>query len=159
MRNKKDGMMLVNGIIFSAWLSGVGTLHKNLGSSGMEKFFSNCKDMPQYKYLARPVYKLTASLSNPVLATAVSFFATDLIMHQLLPQMFNCAVKGTPLEFEWIPGQSLCWMCMGVPVMYSKFKRSASPETIEKINRLAQRAGLPILIQKEEVKSTPAAVL
>jgi len=138
--------MQTNGLIFSAGLTMAGTYYKVWGSSGMEKMFSDCRDMPQYKYIARPVYKFVASHSNPVLATAVSFFSTDLIVHQIVPQVLFYPITGQPLEF--VPGQSLGWMCMGVPVMYSKFKRSASPETIEKINRIAQRVGLPILIQR-----------
>jgi len=63
---------------------------------------------------------MVVSRTNPVFATAVSFFVTDLLAHQFLVQMAFCAVKIGPCSIQWYPVLSLGWMTFAIPVMRAK---------------------------------------
>jgi hypothetical protein len=100
------------------------------GTENYERAYRNLKDLPQYRYLSRPVYKFVASKTNVVFATAASFFVTDLLLHQLLPGLCICGVykithSEEPCHF-YHPGISLAWLAMGIPVMYAKYRRSSA---------------------------------
>lgn len=100
-------------------------LWSSFGSSEIEDAFRNHKEMPQYKYLSRPVYKLVAFHSNPVVATAISFFVTDLVMHQMPTVLLNSLINRvfkTDYNTSFSPGFSLAWAALGLPVMYAKYK-------------------------------------
>lgn len=104
------------------------------GAESFEKSWGKRKEWPQYKYLAIPVYKFVASKTNPVVGAAVSFFVTDLLMHQLLPQVGICLfnrVSPIPIpicsdfrSISWYPLISLGWLAVGAPVMYAKYLKS-----------------------------------
>lgn len=95
------------------------------GTSGYVERWKRLKDLPHYKYLARPVYKFVAARTNPIVATAVSFFVTDLIMHQLLPQVAaTILVKPPTWTISWSPSSSLVWISLALPVMYAKYKQN-----------------------------------
>jgi len=76
-----------------------------------------------HKFVSRPVYKIARSCVNPVLATAVSFFVTDLIFHQIPVELAFCAAKIGPCTIQWHPIQSAAWMAFALPVMHAKIKR------------------------------------
>lgn len=107
---------------------------KNNGTESYEKWWSNKKEWPQYKYLAIPIYKFTAAKTNSVFGVAVSFFVTDLLMHQFLPQLGSCIInKFSPFpipicynfkEISWYPLISLGWLGVGAPVIYAKYLKS-----------------------------------
>ena len=86
--------------------------------------------MPQCQYFTRPVYKACIKYMDPVAATAVSFLAADLVMHQLLPQAVNCLTSyilpGTDATcaMGWEPWKTAAWMAAALPVMYAKYQRS-----------------------------------
>lgn len=104
------------------------------GTESFEKSWGKRKEWPQYKYLAIPVYKFVASKTNTVLATAISFFVTDLLMHQLLPQVGSCLInKISPIpipicyncsDISWYPLISFGWLSVGAPVMYAKYLKN-----------------------------------
>ncbi|MBS0656573.1 MAG: hypothetical protein JSR46_12410 [Verrucomicrobia bacterium] len=105
-----------------------------LGPRECEKHWSKLKDLPQLKYLGRPVYKFVASKTNPVIATAASFLAVDLVVHQLLPRITLCFLANglnsccnfslsPPCNFIWNSGVSLGWLSFALPVMYAKHER------------------------------------
>ena len=95
-----------------------------------ENVFRGMKIMPQCQYFTRPVYKACIKYMDPVAATAVSFLAADLVMHQLLPQAVNCLTSyilpGTDATcaMGWEPWKTAAWMAAALPVMYAKFQRS-----------------------------------
>ncbi len=89
------------------------------------KIFSALKEWPQYKYVSRPVYKMVAKNCNTVAAVAASFFVTDLLVHQMLPQLGFCAVSlGATCNLTYSPYVSAVWICLAIPVMISKFYKS-----------------------------------
>jgi hypothetical protein len=104
----------------------------NFGQN-MEGLFRSCKNFPQYKYFTVPVYKYCANKVGPVAATGLSFFAADLVFHQLAPQTIRCLVS---LGIPEIPGSedacdisynyylALAWTALAIPVMYAKYKRT-----------------------------------
>lgn len=106
-------------------------LWATLGTSGYEQMWRNCKDFPQNKYIARPVYKFVASHSNTVIASAASFVVTDLIVHQLAPMAAKCVWKNvfyysSSCDIYWSPESSLAWVAtVALPIMYAKYKKSA----------------------------------
>lgn len=117
-----------------SWI--VNGLSDSLLSAGkyLEATFRECKAMPQYKYLTKPVYKFCVDKIGPVAATGMSFLSADLIMHQLLPQTVNCASNYafdyifpnvTNLEaacnLGWSPLTSIYWAGFAIPVMYAKY--------------------------------------
>lgn len=91
------------------------------------------RSLPQYKYLAIPTYKFVASKTNSVFGAVASFFVTDLIMHQLLPQIainLTCIALKTATGFpsqiicsqiSWYPLISIGWLLVGMPGIYSKY--------------------------------------
>ncbi len=84
--------------------------------------WSELKHLPQCRYISRPIYKLVASHSNTIVATAAAFFLTDLIMHQMAPQAAICAASlGTLCSFSYSPYKAAGWMCLAIPVMISKY--------------------------------------
>ncbi|MBA3817130.1 MAG: hypothetical protein H0X29_11555 [Parachlamydiaceae bacterium] len=96
------------------------------GLSGYTEASSGYKKLPQCKYFSRPVYKFVASKTNTVIATAVSFFMTDLVMHQLLPDTGYCILNKLtsnplPCNITWKPEMSLGWMVLALPIMYVKY--------------------------------------
>jgi hypothetical protein len=104
---------------------------KILGAREIEYIFRLPKDWPQYRFISRPVYKFVASKTNNVFATAVSFFVTDLLVHQAIPQILFFGLHqimnpAAPFIFSWNPFQSFAWVSVGVPVMYSKYNQSIS---------------------------------
>lgn len=92
-------------------------------SSSIEEEYRENKDFLPHKIVSRPVYKIARSCTNPVLSTAVSFFVTDLFMHQLPAQVAFCAVTRAPCTVQWYPSWSLAWMSFALPVMWAKGKR------------------------------------
>lgn len=94
-----------------------------------EQRWSDAKNWPQFKYIARPIYKAVASRSNTVAATAVSFFATDLLIHQLGAKTAKCILDNvisypSSCDISCSPECSLIWMIFALPVMYAKYQKS-----------------------------------
>lgn len=48
--------------------------------------FNVPKNLPQYRYIARPIYKAAGGRDNPLFSVPVTFAATDIIMHKLLQE-------------------------------------------------------------------------
>ena len=86
-----------------------------------ERRWRACKNLPQYKYIARPVYKFVARQTNNVIGTIASFFVTDLIMHQLLASIIKAYMDSSPWSFSWSPAISLAWVSLSIPVLYAKY--------------------------------------
>ena len=94
----------------------------------VETVFRAQKILPHYKYLTRPVYKTCVKYIGPVAATAASFLAADLVLHQLLPQTINCLTSALPgaeatCAMGWEPWKTVYWMAAALPVMYAKYQR------------------------------------
>lgn len=88
----------------------------------IQKTFSFCKKLPQYKYISRPIYKFTAKHTNTVLATAVSFFLTDLIVHQFIQETLpSCIFNECTLSYD--PYRAAFWMGLSIPVMWVKSRQ------------------------------------
>lgn len=112
----------------------------------IEEVCRNFKDLPQYKYLARPIYKSLVSKVGSVAATGITFFVTDMTMHQILPKIGGCVGSYIYPSFitESAVGQylgadegacdvglystasAIFWMTAGVTVMYAKYRRGKS---------------------------------
>jgi hypothetical protein len=94
----------------------------------MQKCFSIARILPQYKYFSRPVYKLIVSRSNPIVATAATFFITDLVMHQFLQgTVIKCAISsGQDCGFSYCPYTGAVWMALSIPVMVVKYQKSTT---------------------------------
>ncbi len=95
-----------------------------------EREWRKGKKWPQYKYIARPVYKFVARRTNNVIGTIASFFVTDLIMHQLLNSIINTCMKSTPWSFSWSPALSVAWVFLSIPVLYAKYTAPKSVDLI-----------------------------
>lgn len=94
----------------------------------VEESFAELKFLPQYRFVSRPIYKWVASHSNVLLATAVSFVATDLILHQIGPAACICALSlGQECSFSYSPSSSLNWLCVALPVMIAKYHKIQNP--------------------------------
>lgn len=96
----------------------------------IESEFSSMRHLPQYKLLARPVYKKVASYTNRAIGAAAAFFVTDIIMHQILPQALTCSLRRPPeiedtsaCRIKWLPGVTMFWMTFGAPVIIAKIHR------------------------------------
>lgn len=108
----------------------------------MEKTCRNLKDFPQYRYFTRPLYKSLVDKVGSVAATGITFFATDMVMHQIVPKIIMCGAshiypsfitESTLGSFLGI-GEGACdvglystastiWaMTLGAAVMYAKYK-------------------------------------
>ena len=126
----------------------------------IEKGFRELKNWPQYKYVTRPVYKFFVPLTNPVVATALSFLSADLLIHQmsfpLAEYIYNQATGACePFHYTWCPIATASWLILAAPVMYSKYYRDVippervMPAPIAKslcVKRLANsRSGSPLL--------------
>ncbi|WP_131750105.1 hypothetical protein [Legionella beliardensis] len=79
--------------------------------------------LPQYKYIARPVYNFFGGKNNPLVAVPASFVVTDLIMHQLIPILIDCFIK-SDFSFDLISKLNLpltiAWFALSLPVAYYK---------------------------------------
>ena len=79
--------------------------------------------LPQYKYIARPVYKFFGGKNHPLVAVPASFVVTDLIMHQLIPIFIDCFIK-SDFSFDLISKLNLpltiAWFALSLPVAYYK---------------------------------------
>ncbi len=97
--------------------------------SKIEALFSSCRDQAQYKYLARPIYKFTATYLHPTAAVGVTFLAMDLLVHQMAPQMAICALANLEeypraCHLTWRPILTFIWSAFAIPVMYAKYKKN-----------------------------------
>lgn len=90
----------------------------------VQKTFSFCKILPQYKYFTRPIYKFVASKSNIAVATATTFFVTDLVIHQFFQgTVLRCILSsGQNCSFSYDPYTSAFWMALSIPVMIAKYQ-------------------------------------
>lgn len=98
-----------------------------LGTERYGTIFKRAKDLPQHKYLSRPIYKWVASRSNIVVATVATFIISDLVMHQATSNISRCIFSKfhNPAEmctFIYSPLSTLFWMVIGTPVIYAKYK-------------------------------------
>ena len=97
----------------------------------IEKAFNFCKFLPQYRFITRPIYKVVVSKTNPVFATAITFLAADLIIHQFLASLSSCAYKqlvwdDEPCDFSWSSYSTAAWLMLALPVMLAKYQRMIS---------------------------------
>lgn len=115
-------------------------LHNRLNNLGryLERNCRICKILPHYKYVIRPLYRSCVKKTGPVLATGITFIATDLIFHQLLPlitaKMLGITFKHfdeqssfAPLSnmpIQWFPSITLATALLALPVMYTKHHRN-----------------------------------
>lgn len=104
----------------------------------MEAGFRVCKNMPQYKYFTRPIYKACVGKIGDVAATGVSFLAADLVIHQFLPQVAICLTSSLvsltmpQCNLTYHVGGTLYWAAFALPVMYAKYKKhEAAKEATE----------------------------
>lgn len=101
-----------------------------------ERMFKNTEYYPQHRYFTRPIYKFCADKVGSVAATAVSFLAADIVLHQLVPQTIACLasqvlpgnLQGTLLSdscnVSYSFQKTLYWAAFAIPVMYIKYKNS-----------------------------------
>jgi hypothetical protein len=109
----------------------------------MEGTFRTVKDLPQFKYFTRPLYKSLVGKIGSVAATGITFIVTDMTMHQILPKIGGCVASYIYPSFitESIVGSylgmgegacdvglnstvsAICWMTAGATVMYAKYRR------------------------------------
>ncbi len=91
-----------------------------------EDMHRNCReyDFPQYTYVSVPVYKACVGKVGEVAATAVSFFVTDLVAHQVAPQVYRClAANQETCSFSYSFFALATTAVFAAPVMYAKYKR------------------------------------
>jgi len=89
---------------------------------------ASLKNMPQYKYLTRPVFKACVEYIGPVAAAAISCLSADLIVHQFLPNAAVCCAHYAFSEepncaeiMVWRPWMTALWMTtVALPLMYAK---------------------------------------
>jgi hypothetical protein len=91
---------------------------------GLEGIFRAFKRFPHYQYLLIPIYKFSAARIGKVAATALTFLAGDLLLHQVLGSFINCHfIPEGSCHFEIKWQITLLWCAMALPIIYVKFKR------------------------------------
>ncbi len=53
-----------------------------------ENSWSKNKDLPYYKYVARPIYELCGGSQYPLFSVPATFISMDVIFHKILPYIF-----------------------------------------------------------------------
>lgn len=96
---------------------------------------------PQYKYFILPFYRAIVGKTGDVAATALTYLAADLVVHQLASQvaklLFRIVAKqivpdrwapffglNEPFQFKYKFKMTLAWLAFGTPVMYVKYLRN-----------------------------------
>lgn len=140
-------MLFLLAYIFSSiTIQCTGLTQRNSVGEKLETGFSNLKHLPQYKYIARPVYKAMGGSEKPLVSVPASFITTDVIMHRLLPYTsvnaaFIAGFKETRIEFSSKPKSfiknalkealkcrfgnifSVSWALLSIPVALHKFDK------------------------------------
>lgn len=108
-------------------------IDNTLNSTGqsLEELCRNCKELAHYKYFIRPIYKISVKKVGTVAATGISFFVSELILHQIVPRTISCAAAQLSDRLRWEDScvfsycypLALFWAAVAVPVMYAKYKR------------------------------------
>lgn len=108
----------------------------------IEETCRSLKDLPQYKYFTRPIYKSLVGKVGSVAATGITFMVTDMTMHQILPKISGCVgsyvypsfITESTLGSYLGIGAGACdiglssttsavfWMTTGAAVMYAKYR-------------------------------------
>lgn len=91
--------------------------------------------LPQYKYIARPVYKLLGGYNNPLISVPAAFVATDFIMHQALGNLIDCGLEQfgeeSQCSYETLMRINLIrtgyWFVMSLPVAIYKYNKLRTP--------------------------------
>src|SRR3990167_4752669 len=92
------------------------------------------KNLPHYKYVGIPLYKLLGGKRNPLFSVPVTFAAMDYLFHQVLPRLIlNLSTndqKSLPASFELEIWQNLMWTSVGLPIAFFKYyKNKNAPST------------------------------
>lgn len=94
-----------------------------------EQMWSSYKNIPHYRYLARPMYKFFGGNDAPLVSVPLTFVLMDYICHQLPSNAFDYLISESndiPLKdfFKPILLMSLIWLLLSIPVALNKeFKR------------------------------------
>lgn len=105
----------------------------------MEQGCRQIRDFPHVKYLIRPFYKELAKKVGDVAATALTFMAVDVVIHQIGGYPLGCAltyllIPTFPAEiqekivvetcaFSYNVWQTVAWTSPALPIMYVKYRR------------------------------------
>lgn len=99
----------------------------------LEDIFRCFKRFPHYRYLLIPIYKACVERVGKVAATAITFLAGDLLLHQALGAFVNCHfISGGSCDFviKWYITLLWCGF-FALPVIYVKYKRERTAGLIE----------------------------
>ena len=96
-------------------------------ASSLEQGFRDVKYAPQYKYIARPIYKMLGGNNNPIWTVPLTFCITDIICHRIafetIIQWFlqepTAAVQRNRCLYR--NSISFMWIGMGCLVGYKKW--------------------------------------
>lgn len=94
-----------------------------LGSYNLFYGNSLIQMLPQYRYVAMPVYRYFGGIDHPWIATAAAFCVTDLLIHQLPTNMFNCMLKGSIVcenTFNVNIAMHAYWVSLSIPIIIYK---------------------------------------
>lgn len=97
------------------------------------------KNFPHVRYVVRPFYRALAKKVGDVAATALTFMAADVVIHQLVGHPINCGLAHLlaptfPVEiqekivvetctFSYDYLQTFFWTAVALPIMYVKYRR------------------------------------
>lgn len=103
----------------------------------LEWVFRCNKELPQYTYIARPMYRAAGGADRPLLSVPIAFVTTDLLVHRALPHAVLCSCSKTSRDvFLFDPklyvkdvvrspvgnGLSLVWASLSIPIAWHKYK-------------------------------------
>lgn len=96
---------------------------------GLEKTFKSMNYLPQYTYIARPVYRALGGDEKPLISVPVSFAATDLVMHRVLSTLLfgRKLLRENPRTYLKAHSYSFVgWIMLSIPVAFQKYKRNTA---------------------------------
>lgn len=136
----------VGSICLSGWFSSASYNKENYSKNkfkrlgaGLEALFRGAKSLPQYKYIARPTYKVCGGSEYPLFSVPMSFATTDLVMHRVVPEVTFLLISSenrTLLKQNWSiymknrffhTGHRIgfaFWMLLSIPVALHKYSNS-----------------------------------
>lgn len=131
-----------------------------------ENAWSNNKDLPHYKYAARPIYKLCGGDKYPLFSVPATFICMDAIFHKLLPYMlwslFPAEDKDSEQKNDHIfyltllsISSTLVWAGLSIPVAIQKYNKNQNNSSLPDPEAAPVASGGSTAMMLREMPSSP----
>ena len=86
----------------------------------LETFFRNGADLPHYKWVVRPMYKLFGGNRYPLFSVPATFCVTDVLFHQSLSLILRTIFEQEVNPYFQV-ACSMLWIGLSIPIAIHKY--------------------------------------